>query len=47
MAENCQISNRIRTYSPDGHLITEKETVIIGRTLKECHQYYLQTWGKE
>jgi len=35
-----QIKKTIRTYAPDGNLITEKEVTITGATLKECMVYF-------
>jgi hypothetical protein len=38
--DNCSISKTKRTLAPDGNLILEENTTIIGKTLDECHKYY-------
>ena len=37
---NKLIHKCIRKYDPNGMIITETTTSIVGKTLKECYEYY-------
>ncbi len=39
--DNSKVIHKcIRKYDPNGMIITETTTTIVGKSLKECHDYY-------